>query len=771
MTGGNNINSQNQKDIGNQFILKGGIKKEQVDKKYHQLFDMFDSDGNKTLDSNEASSLSALIANINKKDSENDYNKSINDFAQNLSLASKDIIDSETITNSNGEKTIIISYNNGVKETTTYYPDGEIKMKRLDKEVTETTYTVDGKEYTEQEYKKMLEHKFLSSNNNIEMPNVQPSNINIIPNTIKRTATKIDFSERGQQDLRQFTGDHFKETVEEQYNLIQRFDYTSTDLDKVGLLVSDSAQELYSKVSGEDYNTYSELWNETRRNAENSSTLFMAGKVTPNSAYAIAHPEYNFETVYKKTTGQDYNIMQANSFQQTAVKYQALTGLKQRTSMLNDSIKTIETLYKEEQLKKQGITVADRGKTYDEVLMDSLTQYFDGNSKEIKSLTEKRYNQELGGEKYENIKDRYLHEYKEFYGVENRKDEIESNLAAGQATGEMIKMGVVITTSIMLGGSNLLQQAGKALAEKLGPTAAREAIRLGMSMGSIAESYGIDLLAAMTSKEGLTEEKNKALLQKQASNLPYMMFGVYVSGPVGESVKNMLKASPNISSELLKNVFSKATSSAGFATEVSADALFELALNGGDIGGVFGTNAQGEAFARFMNMLVGGRANKAAMNALEGVNIKQETLSDGTIEYTTTNKDGVEFKTKNPEELVMGLLGYAAQKSAEGRNIKLIEGRNIKLMPDGTMVEYDQNGKPTVLNDGINLKLEESETPKIKQEPKIKQVQESELKNIAVPLQENKILGTLSDGAEVDIQIMFMSEWRTYKNRKNISKR
>ena len=708
MSGDNNINSQNQSDLRNQFKLKGGIKKEQVDKKYHQLFDMFDSDGNKTLDSNEASSLSVLIANINKKDTENTYKKPINDFAQNLSTASENIIDSKTTVNSDGSKTIVTLYNNETMETTTYYPDGEIKMKRIDKKVTEKSYTIGGKEYTEQEYNKML--------NNTELDTAMLAAA--IPNTKTRMATKIDFSERGQKELRQFTGEHFKESVEEQYNLMQKFDYTSGDLDKVGLFVSDSAQELFSKISGEEYNTYAELWNKTRQNLNKTGEMFMAGNVEPNSPYALAHPEYNFETVYKNTTGQDYDIMKANEFQQTTIKYKNLTGLKQRTEMLNDSIKTIESLYKEEQLKKQGITVANRDKTYDQVLMDTLTQYFDGNSEaaatflsglsgdinskeditpekmikilnEIKSLTEKRYNRELGGEKYENIKDRYLQEYKEFYGVENRKDEIEANIATGQMTGEMIKMGVVITTSIMLGGSNLIQQAGKTLAEKLGPTAAKEAIRLGMTMGSITESYGIDLLNAMSSQEGLTEEKKDALIQKQVSNLPYMMFGVYVSGPAGDTVKNMLKANPNISSELLKNVFSKATSTAGFATEVSADALFELALNGGDITGVFGSNAQGEAFGRFMNMIVGGRANKAAMNALEGVSIKQETLPDGTIEYTTRNKDGIEFKTKNPEEIVMGVLGFAAQKSTEGRN--------IKQMPDGTFVEYDKNGRPAVL--------------------------------------------------------------------------
>ncbi len=724
MSGENNINSQNQSNIRNQFILKGGVKKEQVDNKYHQLFDMFDSDGNKTLDSNEASSLSSLIANINKKDSENDYKKPINDFAKNLSLAAKDIIDSKTITNSNGEKTIITSYNNGIKETITYYPDGEIKMKHIEKKVTEITYTIDGKEYTQQEYEKMLERKFLSSNKNSETLYIKPKSINIIPNTNTRMVSKTEFSERAQQELREFAGEHFKETVDEQNNLIQKFDYTSGDLDKFGLFVSDTAQELFSKASGKEYNTYAELVNQTRKNIDKSSNLYMAGKVTPNSPYAIAHPEYNFETVYKNTTGHDYNIMQANEFQQTVVKYKTLTGLKQRTEMLNNAIKTVEKLYKEEQLRKQGITVANRDKTYDQVLMEALTQYFDGNSelaatflsglasdinskdeispekmisilKEIKTLTEKRYNNELGGEKYENLKSRYLNEYKEFYGVENKQDEIEANLATGQATGEMIKMGAVIATSIMLGGSNLVQQGGEALVKKIGTTAAKEVIRLDLALGVIAESYGIDLLNAMSSQEGLTEEKYDNINQRYANTLPYTIFGVYVSGPIGESVKNVLRSNPGFSTNLLNRIFTKSAGSIGFISEVGADTLFERILNGNDISEAFGSNAKGEAFARFMNMIVGGRVNKATLEALQNIEVQQEKLPNGSIEYIIKNQD-VEYKTKNPDEVVSGVLGFVMQKSAEGRN--------IKLMPDGTLVEYDQNGKPTVLNEAVKSK-------------------------------------------------------------------
>ena len=707
-------NNGNSKEFFDSGKLKGGVKKREVDKKFHQLFDMLDSDGNKILDSNEVNNLTSII-NVQDKDSAT--KEYVADFAQSLSEASENIIDSKTTVNSDGTKTIVTLFNNNTMETVTYYPDGEIKMKRVDKKVTQKTYTIGNTTYTEAEFNKLL--------NNPELSNALAT---AIPGENTSIATKIEFSERGKQELKEFTGTHFKDTVDEQYNMMKKFDYTAGDLDKVGVFLSDSAQELYSELSGGEYNTYAELWHIVNENKKNADSLAFTTKIDPNSPWAKTHPDVqtDFEKVYQDTTGQKYDILKADEFQRTAVKYQTVTALKQRTEYLNESIKKIDKLYHEEQLRKQGITVPDREETFDEVLMDTLTNYFGSEEiaatflggvsegiesikdvtpdkmnemlKEIKRMTEERYQSVLGDEKYENLHSRYLKEYKEFYGVENLKDDIESSISTGQMTGEMLKMGVVITTSIMLGGSTLLQQGGKALAAKLGPKAAKEAIRLGMSFGSIGESYGIDLLNAMSSKEGLTEEKKDLLIQKQISSLPYVLFGAYVSGPIGDSVKNFLKSNPSASSNMLNTLFAKTSSSAGFTSEVTADALLELTLQGGNLSAVFGSNAQGEAFGRFMNMLIGGRANKGAFNALQDVKIQQNKLPDGSIEYTTINKDGVEFKTKNPDEIVLGLLGVAAQKSTEGRN--------IKTMPDGTVIEVNKDGSTTVLQEGVNNKVE-----------------------------------------------------------------
>lgn len=742
-------NNGNSKEFFDNCKLKGGVKKQELAKKFHLLFDMLDVDGNKILDSNEVNNLTSIM-DFQRKDNstkgcliamehyttsytdgkDNYIKEYITDFIQSLSAASQEIIDSKTTVNSDGTKTIVTLFNNNSMETVMYYPDGEIKMKRVDKKVTQKTYTIGSTTYTESEFNKLL--------NNPETSGILAS---AIPGESTSISTKIEFSERGKQELKEFTGTHFKDSIDEQYNLMQKFDYTSGDLDKVGVFLSDSAQELYSELSGGEYNTYAELCHIVNANKKNADSLAFTTQIDPNSPWAKTHPDIStdFEKVYQDTTGQKYDILKAYEFQRTAVKYQTVTALKQRTEYLNESIKKIDKLYHEDQLRRQGITVRDREESYDEVLMDTLTNYFGseemaavflgGVSKgiesindvtpdkmkeileEIKRMTEQRYQSELGDEKYENLHSRYLKEYQEFYGVENLKDDIESSISSGQMTGEMLKMGVVITTSIMLGGSTLLQQGGKALAAKLGPQAAKEAIRLGMSFGSIGESYGIDLLNAMSSKEGLTEEKQDLLKEKQAASLPYVLFGAYVSGPIGDSVRNFFKSNPSASSNMLNALFAKMSSSAGFTSEVTADALLEFTLQGGNLSSVFGSNAQGEAFGRFMNMLIGGRANKAALNALQDVKIQQNKLPDGTIEYTTINKDGIEFKTKNPDEIVLGLLGVAAQKSTEGRN--------IKQMPDGTMIEVNQDGSSTVLQEGgagVNSKVETphtaAETPK-----------------------------------------------------------
>ena len=48
--------------------------------------------------------------------------------------------------------------------------------------------------------------------------------------------------------------------------------------------------------------------------------------------------------------------------------------------MLNEGLKKAEVLLKEEQLRKQGITVPQRKETFEQVFMNTLTQYFDGDS-------------------------------------------------------------------------------------------------------------------------------------------------------------------------------------------------------------------------------------------------------------------------------------------------------------------------------------------------------------------------------------------------------
>ncbi|MGN1154077.1 MAG: hypothetical protein ACI4S3_08605, partial [Candidatus Gastranaerophilaceae bacterium] len=357
--------------------------------------------------------------------------------------------------------------------------------------------------------------------------------------------------------------------------------------------------------------------------------------------------------------------------------------------MLNEGIKRVELLYHEAQLRQSGIQTPSRNETFDEVFFKTLTEYFDGDEEtaatfiaglsdassreelltgdkmknilqEIKNLTQKRYQTELGGENYDTIKERYKTQYKNVYGVDYIKDDIESTLADGAMTTGTIKMGIVITTSILLGGSSLIANAGKSLATKLSPQLAQQAIKLGMSFGSIAESYGLELLDAMTSKEGLTEEKHDQIIEGQKASLPFIIFGTYASGPIGGKVKDFFNTTSGVGANILSKAF---TNSSGFVSEVSADAVFELLTRGGQAGEIFGENAQGEAFGRFMNMIIGGRNHAAAKNALKGVNIYQRKMSDGSVEYYAQNSKGQVFRTKNPDDIVAGLLATVAEKS------------------------------------------------------------------------------------------------------------
>ena len=76
----------------------------------------------------------------------------------------------------------------------------------------------------------------------------------------------------------------------------------------------------------------------------------------------------------------------------------------------------------------------------------------------------------------------------------------------------------------------------------------------------------------MTSKEGLTEEKHDQIIEGQKASLPFIIFGTYVSGPIGDKVKDFFNTTSGVGANILSKAF---TNTSGYMSEVSADAVFE----------------------------------------------------------------------------------------------------------------------------------------------------------------------------------------------------
>lgn len=155
---------------------KHGVRKEQVDKKFYNLFDAYDANNDGTLEENEVQTLFHHLKNFagdNVLDStENLKAKSIfadqvniNDadfqgFVKSVSDASADIISSEEKATADGGKEIKTEYKDGITETIAYYSNGDFKWKKTEKRFEKTSYelVIDGKtkELTEEEFQKAL---------------------------------------------------------------------------------------------------------------------------------------------------------------------------------------------------------------------------------------------------------------------------------------------------------------------------------------------------------------------------------------------------------------------------------------------------------------------------------------------------------------------------------------------------------------------------------------------------------------------------------------
>ena len=149
------LNNNNKKEVLQN--AKKGVRREQVDKNFQNLFDAFDKNKDGILETEELNLICNTLSGFAGEDkvldtAENQLIRSIfaektdiqnadfMGFVKSVSTASADIIETKEKQTSDGGKEVTITYKDGTTETIAYYNNGDYKWKKTEKKFTETTY-------------------------------------------------------------------------------------------------------------------------------------------------------------------------------------------------------------------------------------------------------------------------------------------------------------------------------------------------------------------------------------------------------------------------------------------------------------------------------------------------------------------------------------------------------------------------------------------------------------------------------------------------------
>lgn len=412
---------------------KHGVRKEQVDKKFHNLFDAYDVNGDGTLENEELEGIFTGLTKFSGTDKTLDSveNKQVSSlfenqagikdadfmgFVKSVSDASEEIVSSSTSKGVDGGNVITTTYKNGMVETIYYYPDGEFKLKTQKQDsVTETTtyvYTNDGKEYkqcSQVELDKMIKadyKKYKAANSqNGTRRNTEFSSINIImgPDVHKSDYMKrhdvnpctnrseihidnTDMSERAQAEaeIRDFVVSHFVQTHKDCQSALD----TMGILDDIGAAINAGAGELwnsckniYNKHFGDgtesDYQNFYELVKKFEPNY--GKALVAEGSLAEMRVHPVGY--------FTGETGK-IDAEKGLQFQQTTERYQNATILKARIDILKDAMLEI-SMYENEQNALTYAPAQSEGMNPASHILKAnnlLLQYFDGDKEAVNML-------------------------------------------------------------------------------------------------------------------------------------------------------------------------------------------------------------------------------------------------------------------------------------------------------------------------------------------------------------------------------------------------
>lgn len=579
---------------------KHGVRKDQIDQKFQNLFDAYDVNQDGTLEGNELAgifkSLNAfagadkildktennLISSIFKNEAgieDTDFQG----FVKALSDASEEIIESSAAKGEDGGNIITTKYKDGTTEIIYYYPDGEYKMKKTIQDTVNISYSFEGKTYTGEELEKRIKKdykNFTSLKDSLTFYTYEGFAQKFFEkHKVKRNVTEnhkdlLDISERAKKDIevKDFILSHFIETHR---NTKEAMD-TMGILDDIGAAINAGAGELwnaskniYNKYFGEgaeeDYQNFYELVKKFEPNYDKALSLNGAMETMRN------HPEMYVEG-FQKNTGLKIDNSSAEKFKVITEQFQNAQIMKQRIDILNQAMREVG-LYQTEQnaltyapVQNEGLNPASHILKANELLL----QYFNGDKEAadlvlqgvignadktmetIKGLladSEKINCEILKGRSFEEIKDDYKKQYKEIYDVDFVPEDLTEKVMDAKATGGMVKLAIITIISIIVTrspaftslatGSDTAAAAGimRTLVSKYGQSAVQQGIKFAMTSATLAADVGLTLLNQVTSERGIDGEE---LWESTKGSAKYIYFGAYIGAPIAQNVGRAL---------------------------------------------------------------------------------------------------------------------------------------------------------------------------------------------------------------------------------------
>lgn len=507
---------------------KNGVRKEQVDKKFHNLFDAYDANKDGTLETNELNEIFNGLSSFAGDDkvldtAENQLVRSVfaekmnlqnadfMGFVKSVSTASADIISSKEIPTADGGKEVVTTYKDGTTETISYYPDGEYKFKKVDAKTVSTSYyyTVGNnlnKKYTAQQVEDVIKDAYKHENHvtttrsgektteiarfsykDFKKVYISRNNIKKLMATSESERHDLELSERAKQDVavRDFVLSHYIETHKA----------AKEALESMGIL--DNAGALINAGAGETWNAIKNKWNGTEEEYQNFYEL--KDKFAPNNKKLETlqqtqgfvqrnQDEYfkSYETSFQENFGQKYDLEISTKFQAKAEQYQNAQILKERLNLLKTAMDEVEQydIEKNSNLLMPGdVNTASSHITKANEL---LLQYFGGDQnavdmilngalgdenakvvqaiKDIYTETQKMNEAVLGGKSFDEIQDEYKTQYKEMYNTDFVPDDLTEKVMDAKATGSMVKLAAITIISILITRSPIMAEINGAIA-------------------------------------------------------------------------------------------------------------------------------------------------------------------------------------------------------------------------------------------------------------------------------------------------------------------